>query len=76
MPLYDLKCPGCNSNVEVLLPKYSYYSVCDKCGSTGRVKVPFPNVQLDGTDPDFPSAWEAWPKKREQKMKQEAKQED
>lgn len=77
MPIFDYKCVGCGVTDEKLIPIREERLFCVFCNDwTVYPLLSAPMIKLDGTDPSFPTAWNSWPKKREQKMKQEAKQED
>ena len=40
---------------------------CEKCGAVMERQITMPTIMLDGTDPDFPSAYSRWATIREQR---------
>lgn len=65
MPLYDYKCTECGTNFEAnrrIADREA--SDCPHCGGLGAQQISAPLVSLDGTDPSFPGAYNAWAKKR------------
>lgn len=70
--LYDFKCHSCGAAKEDLVDSSHIHSVCE-CGWP-MIKVISPvRVKLDGTDPDFPGAYNAWPKRREKELRNRRK---
>ena len=46
---------------------------CKVCGKEATRIISMPQVKLDGCSGDFPSAYDAWSKKRSEKLTQERK---
>lgn len=45
---------------------------CETCGKEAKKMLGLGTVILDGTDPDFPSAYDKWATIREQRHRQQA----
>ncbi len=74
--LNDYECP--NGHFKEYFVENSVTSLdCLECGQTATKVRSVPNFQLPGNDPaGFPTAYDQWNKKREQKMAQETKAEN
>jgi hypothetical protein len=76
--LNDFHCPTCDS---LFVDEYRDIEVreidCHNCsGTAGKVRA-IPRFVLPGNDPKgFPTAHDAWQKKRREKLKEELKYED
>lgn len=47
--------------------------ICPHCGSSANRVVSAPNMKLDGCSGDYPTAYDAWSRKRAEKLAQERK---
>jgi putative FmdB family regulatory protein len=72
MPLYDFKCDSCNTVLEKFTGYDTAAITCD-CGGLMKKQLCCPRVTLDGTNPDFPGAYEKWGKDREKRAEQHKK---
>lgn len=73
--LNDFKCLGCDDQDEYFVDNSAREVVCRCCGATATKVRTVPNFSLPGNDPSgFPTAYDQWAKKREQKMKEEQRQ--
>ena len=72
--LNDYTCTDCGATEERFLENDCKQTTCLVCGGVARKDLTVPNFQLPGNDPHgFPTAYDKWAKKREQKMAQERK---
>jgi putative FmdB family regulatory protein len=66
MPLYSYNCPGCGKAFEAIKSVADRATaVCPSCSDEAKQAVCAPTIALDGTDPGFPTAYDAWAKKHE-----------
>ena len=73
--LNDFECTTCGHQQEYFLDNETLETECQKCQGVAKKKRSVPNFQLPGNDPHgFPTAYDKWEKKREQKMALERKQ--
>lgn len=49
---------------------------CKDCGARAYRKVSCPSFKLEGFSGDYPTAYAAWERKRNEKLKQDQKRED
>lgn len=71
MPMFDFKCPKGHA-FEDLVKSTVDKLPCPTCGLEAQKFLGgAPRVELDGTDEGFPSAYAAWPKKREKQIRWE-----
>jgi predicted nucleic acid-binding Zn ribbon protein len=52
----------------------TYVVPCEACGNDAKRIISAVRISLDGTDPVYVSAHDAWARKHEEKAKQERKQ--
>jgi putative FmdB family regulatory protein len=72
--LFDFVCNNCSEKFERLVDSQIKDTLCPSCGNTASRIISPVRTRLDGTDPAFPGEYMKWPKKREEKLKQEQKQ--
>lgn len=70
--LRDFKCDACGKVQERFLGAEVHKVACP-CGGIAHRIIGMPRVALDGTDPDFPGAYERWARVREENRKITAK---
>ena len=73
--LFDFQCPGGHTH-EALVDSEIRVSPCPTCGKEATRLIGTPRVTLDGCSGDFPSAADAWEKRRESHMKWERRNMD
>ena len=61
----DFMCDHCNTEQERYVESDMLTVPC-KCGHDARRIIGMPRVSLDGTDPDFPGAYQKWATTREE----------
>ena len=71
--LNDFECANCGTIEEHFLENDTQQCTCRSCGGVARKVRSVPNFSLPGTDPGYPTAYDQWNKKREQKMREEQK---
>lgn len=69
MPIFDFKCEKCGETLEKLT-SYDTFGISCECGSIMKRQISMPHVKLDGTNPDFPGAYEKWGRDREKRAAQ------
>lgn len=73
--LNDFLCDHCGIAEEHFLENDQLKCTCLHCGGVARKQRAVPHFQLPGNDKaGFPTAYDKWTKKREEKMAQERKQ--
>lgn len=72
MPIFDFKCNKCGETLEKLT-SYDTFAITCQCGGMMEKQLSMPNVQLDGTDPDFPGAYGKWGRSREKRYRDSLK---
>jgi predicted nucleic acid-binding Zn ribbon protein len=70
--LFNFRCPE-HGIFEALVEREKKSTVCNKCGVESQKLISAPRIFLDGTDPAFPGAYDAWERKRSVKQKIEEK---
>jgi len=66
MPIYNYQCPeGHITEAMVSVSKRKESITCKACNSEAHFIVSAPSIQLDGTDPGFPDAYDKWAKVHE-----------
>ena len=70
--LLDFKCISCGEVTERFIDSTVKEATCE-CGSISYRLISMPTVKLDGTNPDFPGAYNQWANIREQRAKVNAK---
>lgn len=71
----NFKCPECQKQDEYFVDNRAHEVVCRSCGATATKMLNVPLFHLSGTDSGFPTAYDKWAKKREQKLKEEQRNE-
>lgn len=64
----DFFCDHCNTEQERYVDSDMLTVPC-QCGHEARRIIGMPRVSLDGTDPDFPGAYQKWATVREENRK-------
>lgn len=72
--LNDFVCPEGHQK-EYFLDNRTLTTCCDTCGAEAKKVQAAIRFKLEGTSGAFPTAYDQWAKKRNQKLKQELKQE-
>ena len=70
--LRDYLCRSCETVFERYIDKDIEQVTCE-CGGLADRLVGMPRVALDGTNPDFPGAYDKWARVREENAKIKAK---
>jgi hypothetical protein len=70
---FDFLCEN-SHKTEALVKDDVYISSCKVCGSEAKRLVSAPMMRLEGITGSFPSAYDAWERKRAEKLVQERKQ--
>ena len=74
--LNDYYCIACGRTAELLVDNAITMVACPGCGESATKVRAVPNFQLPGNDKaGFPTAYDKWEKKRNEKMALERKQE-
>lgn len=63
--LRDFLCESCGIEEERFIDSSIRQIVCPECGHTMVRLMGMPKVNLDGTDPGFPGAYDKWARIRE-----------
>jgi hypothetical protein len=71
--LRDFLCEKCGIEEERYIDTQITQTVCSECGGKMIRLMGMPRVSLDGTDPDFPGAYQKWATVREQNARIKAK---
>lgn len=71
-PVYDFHCDDCGTEVEKLTKSDVFGITCD-CGGLMKRQLSMPMVKLDGTNPDFPGAYDKWARDRIKRAEQHRK---
>lgn len=72
MPVFDFKCDKCGDTFEHLTRSDTAAVTCE-CGGLAKKQLSMPRVMLDGTNPDFPGAYDKWARDREKRASQHRK---
>lgn len=70
---FDFLCEN-DHKTEALVGENVYTISCKLCGSEAKRTVSAPMMKLEGITGSFPSAYDAWERKRAEKLVQERKQ--
>lgn len=65
MPLYSYNCSCGNSFEAFNSVADRATAVCPSCNKEAKQALCAPTIALDGTDPGFPGAYDAWARKHE-----------
>lgn len=72
--LNDFYCPSCGRTKEYFVENTDTHVSCHSCDERATKVRAVPNFVLPGNDPHgFPTAYDKWNKKRDQKIAQERK---
>lgn len=63
--LRDFLCEVCGLEEERYIDTTVTTTTCPECGHTMVRLIGMPRIDLDGTDPDFPGAYDRWARIRE-----------
>ena len=63
-----------NHRTEAFVDTECHATPCKECGAVATRVMSAPNMKLEGWSGDFPSAADAWVRKRSEKIAQEQKQ--
>lgn len=66
MPIFEFKCDKCGDTVDKLTSCLTPSIDCTICGGVMQKQFSMPNIQLDGTDPSLPGAYDRWARVRKQ----------
>lgn len=69
--IFEYWCHNCEQIFEAMAHNNLETKYCDFCGMPGKVTISPVRFRLDGTDPSFPTEWDRWAKRHEEKAKQE-----
>lgn len=72
MPLFNFKCEKCGETTEHIT-KSDVAAITCNCGGLMKKQIGSPLIKLDGTNPDFPGAYNKWGSVREERAKQARK---
>ena len=64
--LRDFRCHQCSKMTERYIDATENEVRCPHCGGVAIRIIGMPRVALDGTDPDFPGAYQKWATVREE----------
>lgn len=64
--LRDFRCHQCSKTTERYIDATENEVRCPHCGGVAIRIIGMPHVTLDGTDPDFPGAYQKWASVREE----------
>lgn len=70
--LRDFVCRSCGDTLERFIDNNIEQITCE-CGGLADRIIGMPNVALDGTNPDFPGAYDKWARIREDNAKIKSK---
>ena len=70
--LFDFRCLSCDHVFEIFA-KPDEIIPCLECSRETKRLISAPRIDLPGTDPAFPRAYDAWDKKRKTKAKEDKK---
>ena len=70
---FDFLCEN-SHKTEAFVDSEEYTVLCKECGSEAKRTVSAPMMKLEGITGSFPSAYDAWERKRAEKLVQERKQ--
>lgn len=73
--MFDFQCPNGHVFEGLVAPSLRIHP-CPKCGKQGDRLIATPRVRLDGISGDFPTASDAWEKRRESHMRKEQRNQE
>jgi hypothetical protein len=71
--IFEFVC-GNNHRTEAFVDTEVHATPCKECGSEATRVISAPTMKLEGCTGDFPTAADAWVRKRSEKIAQEKKQ--
>lgn len=72
--IYEFVCNEAHHRTESFVDETCHATPCKECGAEATRVMSAPTMRLEGCTGDFPSAADAWVRKRSEKMAQEQKQ--
>lgn len=72
--MFDFECTACDHRFEQLTQATAQLAPCGHCGNDAKRVVSATRFVLDGCSGDYPTAYDAWNRKRKEKQQQEIKQ--
>ena len=70
--LYTFKCSPCGNTYDELT-EYTTTHICPLCGEVSHKVLTAPMFKLEGITGAYPTAYDAWERKRTQKLNEERK---
>ena len=70
---FDFICTN-SHKTEAFVDAEQYTILCKECGAEAKRIVSAPTMKLEGITGSFPTAYDAWERKRAEKLVQERKQ--
>jgi len=71
--IFEFQCNNCSNIFEQYIDDSLKTTKCPICGSEATRIISKPRIDLDGCSGDFPTAADAWVRRRESHMKYERK---
>ena len=71
--IFEFQCNNCSNVFEQYIDDSLKTTKCPICGSEATRIISKPRIDLDGCSGDFPTASDAWVRRRESHMKYERK---
>ena len=73
--MFEFLCMN-SHRIEALVDPDTPHLICGKCGQEAAKVISAPTVSLEGVTGSYPTAYDAWNRKRSEKLAQERKQSD
>jgi predicted nucleic acid-binding Zn ribbon protein len=73
--MFEFLCMN-SHRIEALVDPDTPHLICSKCGQEAAKVISAPTVSLEGVSGSYPTAYDAWNRKRSEKLAQERKQAD
>ena len=73
--MFEFLCMN-SHRIEALVDPDTPHLICSKCGQEAAKVISAPTVSLEGVSGSYPTAYDAWNRKRVEKLTQERKQSD
>lgn len=71
--MFEFLCMN-SHRIEALVDPDTPHLICSKCGQEAAKVISAPTVSLEGVSGSYPTAYDAWNRKRSEKLAQERKQ--
>ena len=71
--IFEFQCNNCSNVFEQYIDDSLNTTICPICGSEATRIISKPRIDVDGCSGDFPTAADAWVRRRESHMKYERK---